>query len=257
MRRELRLAGSFLPAEIRSTSSAGLDVKAMEEAQVEFLANIGSGVICDRATPGDIVVPPLNAAGVTLTNWYTRPTVGDSIFLYNEGLLKGAEDDSWERRAIASMSFSAACPGAPYTNPLLDAGKWRYRITVTDGVLPDSVKLGAVVRFSRPVRYRLYQGTTGSWFMGYQDYINGSWTSIDAVSGPYRPFLAGDNTPSGLQFRYYDSLGARLISTSDKSRLSRIDVFLRTNAGLAAVTERRPNEIRDSVMMRIGLRNFK
>jgi hypothetical protein len=36
-----------------------------------------------------------------------------------------------------------------------------------------------------------------------------------------------------------------------------MDIYLRTNAGLAAVTERRPNDLRDSVMMRIAVRNFK
>ena len=258
MQRELRLVGSFIPSEIRSASSAGLDIKKMNEDEVEFLATFGSGMICSRPNPVVFVIPPLLTAGITLTNWYTQPVVGDSVFLYDDALLKGAEDDRWERRQIAAISSTVFdCPGAPFTDPVLDAGKLRWRITVVGGPLPAAVTNGAVVRFARPVRYRLFQGTSRKWFMGYQDYSNGSWAAIDAVGGPFRPFVSGDNNPSGLQFRYFDSLGVRLDNTSDKSRLSRIDVFLRTNAGLAAVTERRPNDVRDSVMMRIGLRNFK
>lgn len=256
MQRELRLAGSFIPAEMRSASSAGLDVQTMEEGELQFNANIGSAIICAKPTNISIVIPPLNASKITLTNWYTQPVAGDSVFLYDEGLLMGSEDDAWVRRTIANIATSAACPGAPYTEPA-DAGQPRYDIQLAGGVLPDSVKLGAVVRFSRPVRYKLYQGSGTDWYMGYQENVNGTWSTIDAVGGPFRSFQAGDALPSGLQFRYFDSTGVRLSPADSMSRLSRVDVYLRTNAGLAAVTERRPNDVRDSVMMRVGLRNFK
>lgn len=259
MQRELRLTGSFLPAEMRSASSAGLDVKSMQEDAVVFLANIGSGIVCDRSGVAQIILPPLNTAHVTTTNWYTQPVAGDSLFIYDEGMLKGSEDDAWVRRSIVSIGNSNACPGAPSTDAALDAGKPRWHVNVSGGALPDSVKTGAVVRFARPVRYQLYQSpsVTRDWYVGFQEYVNGSWSAIDAVGGPFRPFQSGDANPSGLQFRYYDSLGVRLYPADNPSRLSRIDVFLRTNAGLAAVTERRPNDLRDSVLMRVGLRNFK
>lgn len=257
MQRELRLTGSFLPAEMRSASSAGLDVQVMDEGELQFNANIGSTIVCEKPTSTRIVIPPLNTAGIILTNWYTQPVTGDSVFLYDEGAMMGSEDDAWVRRSVASIATSASCAGAPYTHATQDAGKQRYEIQLAGGNLPDSVKLGAVVRFSRPVRYKLYQGSGTDWYMGYQESINGTWSTIDAVGGPFRAFQSGDANPSGLQFRYFDSTGVRLNSASDKSRLSRVDVYLRTNAGLAAVTERRPNDVRDSVMMRVGLRNFK
>jgi len=179
------------------------------------------------------------------------------MFLYSDSLLKGAEDDVWERREVANITTSAQCPGAPFTDPILDAGKPRWMIGVGGAGVPDSVRIGAVVRFARPVRYSLYQEASGKWYVGYQEYLNGSWTQAEAVGGPYDRFQAGDYLPSGLQFRYYDSLGTRLTNVADRLSVSRIDVYLRTNAGLAAVTERRPNELRDSVMMRIAIRNFK
>jgi prepilin-type N-terminal cleavage/methylation domain-containing protein len=256
MQREMRLATGLLPTELRSTSSAGSDILEMEENKVTFLANIGSSIICQKVGNTHFVIPPLNTAIITTTNWYTAPQPGDSVFLLDDGLLKGAEDDTWARRAIQSWATSTQCAGAPYTDAALDAGKTRYLIGI-NGVIPDSVRIGAVVRFARPVRYSIYAAPSGSWYLGYEELVNGSWSSVEPVGGPFRPFLAGDANPSGMQLRYYDSLGVRLTSAVDRQRVSRIDVFLRTQAGLAAVTERRPNNLRDSVMMRIAVRNFK
>lgn len=258
MQREIRLTSSMLPAELRSLSSAGADVIEMDEDKVTFLANIGSGIICEKQGNTHVVLPPLNTAGITTTNWYSQPVNGDTVFLYSDSLLKGAEDDVWERRDVSSVQQDLTrCPGAPYTDPSLDAGKYRWKIGVGGLGTPDSVRVGAVVRFARPVRYSLYQAPSGKWYLGYQEYISGSWTQVEAVGGPYNRFMAGDVNPSGLQFRYYDSLGTRLTTIADRLRVSRIDVYLRTNAGVASVTERAPNTLQDSVMMRIAVRNFK
>jgi prepilin-type N-terminal cleavage/methylation domain-containing protein len=257
MQREIRLTSSYLPSEIRALSSAGGDVMEMDEDEFEFLANIGSGVVCDKVSNTHVILPPLNTAGITLTNWYSQPVVGDSVFLYDDSVSSGAEDDVWERRAVSQVQPNASdCAGAPFTDPALDAGKDRWRVGIA-GNVPDSVRKGSVVRFARPVRYRIFQAPSNKWYLGYQQYRAGSWSAIEAVGGPFRAFQSGDGNPSGLQFRYFDSLGVRLDDSDDPSRLSRIDVYLRTNAGLAAVTERRPNDLRDSVMMRIAVRNFK
>ncbi|MGH7695571.1 MAG: PilW family protein [Gemmatimonadaceae bacterium] len=258
MQREIRLTSSMLPAELRSMSSSGADILGMGEDEVTFLANIGSGIICGKVGNTHIMLTPLNTANITTTNWYSQPVTGDTVFMYSDSLLKGAEDDVWERRDVANFTWNQTdCPGAPYTDPVLDAGKWRYRVGVGGLGVPDSVRLGAVVRFARPVRYSIYQETSGKWYIGYQEYIGGAWTTKEPVGGPYRRFIAGDANPSGLQFRYYDSLGTRLTSTTQALDVARIDVFLRADGGLAAVTERRPRTLQDSVMMRIAVRNFK
>lgn len=261
MQRELRMVGSSLPAEMRSTSSAGDDITDIQEGEITFNANIGSGIICDFAGGSHILLPPLQAAQLTLTNWYTQPANGDSIFIYDDGPLSGSEDDAWLRRQVTSVDTrpDTDCPGAPYADPVGDAGKWRWRIGIGGAPLPATVTAGTVVRFGRPTRYKLYQGSSGSWFMGYQEFTTSGWSAIEPVGGPFRPFLAGDANPSGMQLRYYDSLGVRITANSaaDRQRVSRVDVFLRTNAGTAAVTERRPSEVRDSLMMRVAIRNFK
>ena len=257
MQRELRLTSSMLPADLRSMSSSGADVLEMAEDKVAFLATIGSGIVCAKVGNTHVIIPPLNTAALTTTNWYSQPMNGDTIFMYNDSLGKGSDDDVWTRRPVANITTSAACPGGPYTDPTADAGKPRWMIGVGGLGIPDSVRIGAVVRFARPVRYQIYQAPSGKWYVGYQEYVNGGWTAIEAVGGPYNRFQPGDVLPTGLQFRYFDSLGTRLTSFAQRLDVARIDVYLRTSAGLASVTERRPNTLKDSVMMRIAVRNFK
>jgi hypothetical protein len=60
-----------------------------------------------------------------------------------------------------------------------------------------------------------------------------------------------------LQFRYYDSLGVRVNNMANQKDVARVDVFLRTNAGASAITERKGNALQDSVLMRVAIRNFK
>ncbi|WP_163120671.1 hypothetical protein, partial [Acinetobacter pittii] len=74
------------------------------------------------------------------TSWYTPPLVGDSVFAFNEGMLRGAEDDAWVGARITSITPAVTyCPLSVFTDAILDATKPRYRITVSPA-LPDSVK---------------------------------------------------------------------------------------------------------------------
>lgn len=257
-KRELRLGATVLPSELRSISTSGGDVLTMSESEIAMRSYIGSSIICARTT-NQIWVPPTNLARHTLTSYVSQPGVGDTVFIYNENILRGSEDDLWEMRTITDTDLSTtACPGAPYTDAALDppATKPRRRFTLSAN-LPDSVKVGAVVRFTRPVRYKIYQETSGNWYLGLQQYSSGSWGSASPLAGPYRAFQSGDANPSGLQFRYYDSLGVRITNMALRTSVSRVDVFLRTNAGVSAIRERNGNSLRDSVLMRVAIRNFK
>jgi prepilin-type N-terminal cleavage/methylation domain-containing protein len=257
-KRELRLGATVLPAELRSISSSGGDVLVMSESEITMRAYIGSSIVCERTAAGDrFWVPPTDLAHQTLTTFVSRPEVGDTIFVFNENDLRGAEDDQWEKRVIASLDNSlAGCAGAPFTDPAFDVGKARIRYHMNTA-LPDSVKTGAVVRFSRPVRYKIYQESSGTWYLGRQEYRSGAWQSLSPLAGPYRPFASGDANPSGLQFRYFDTLGVRITNMAQTSSVARVDVYLRTNAGVSAITERQGNTLRDSVLMRVGIRNYR
>jgi hypothetical protein len=230
----------------------------MSDGEIEMRAYTGSSIICAK-NGNQIWLPPTNLARHTLTTFGTTPAVGDTIFLYNENILKGAEDDLWEMRTITAVATSStACPGAPYMDAALDppATKPRYLYTL-DATPADSVKVGAVVRFTRPYRYKIYQESSNNWYLGVQTYSGGSWGSASAIAGPFRQFSTGDNGTTGLQFRYYDSLGVRITNMANRTAVSRVDVFLRTNAGISAITERGGASLRDSVLMRVAIRNFK
>jgi prepilin-type N-terminal cleavage/methylation domain-containing protein len=258
-RRELRLGASVLPAELRSISTSGGDIISMSDSSITMFAYIGSSVICAR-TATTITLPPHNLVHHKLTSFVVQPQQGDSVFLFDEGLLAGSEDDSWQRLGIsaAPATSATACPGAPYTDPLLDLPVTKPRLVYTlgPGNIADSVRVGAVVRFGRRVRYLIYQGSSGS-FLGLQENNAGSWAALQAMAGPYRPYVAGDGNPSGLQFRYYDTLGTRITDFTQTTRVGRVDVFLRTNAGRSAITERKGALLRDSVVMRVAVRNSK
>jgi hypothetical protein len=229
----------------------------MSESEMLMRAYIGSSIICEQPAMDEIWVPPINLTHHKLTSFIVRPQIGDSVFLFNENNLKGAQDDQWEVRGIiATDSDPGHCIGAPFTDVALDASARRIWFKL-DAAVPDSVKVGAVVRFSRPVKYKIYQEASGSWYLGLQEHLAGSWGSYSPMAGPYRPFASGDNGTTGLQFRYYDSLGVRVTNMANQTAVSRVDVFLRTDAGVSAIKERNGNTLRDSVLMRVAIRNFK
>lgn len=264
MRRELRMSGMLMTQDIRSISSSGGDVLEMSQQRAGFNGTYGSSIVCNKGPSALYILPP-GLAHHELTSWTSFPEIGDTIYVYNDSLLAGAEDDVWQKLAIADIDKNmAACPGAPFADATLDAAalKPRYKVTVAypagSTQIGDSVKVGAVIRFTRPMRYELFQSTgSGNWYLGYSESKRGTWSAPEPVAGPFRPFVAGDSTTSGLQFRYYDSLGTRLTSIAQKLRLSRIDVYTRAEGGASAVTERKGALMTDSTLYRIGLRNFK
>ena len=261
-KRELRLGASVLPAELRSISSSGGDIIAMSESEMTMRSYTGSGVVCARTTGllNDLItLPPTNLAKHTLTTFMSAPQVGDTVFIYNEGTDRGQVDDTWDKFAItAAATSTTACPGAPYTDPVLDLPTTKPRLVYTlDGALSANVQVGSVIRFSRPLRYKIYQEASGSWYLGFQNYAGGSWGTASAIAGPYRSFAAGDNGTTGLQFRFYDTLGVRITTMTNTVRVARADVYLRTNAGTSAIKERNGATLRDSVLMRVAIRNFK
>ena len=260
-KRELRLGATVLPSELRSISSSGGDIMAMSEGELTMRAYTGTSVICAISGGRDqIWLPPTNLAKHTLTTYVSssaKPQEGDTIFVFDEGTQTGSQDDAWVKRVIDGADYAASdCTGAPYTDPVLDATKKRIRYHL-DVALPATVTLGAVVRFTRPVSYRIYQEASGSWYLGIQEYLGGSWGTTAPLAGPYRPFASGDASKSGLQFRFYDSLGVRITNMLEGSRVARMDIFLRTNGGRSAITERKGADLQDSVLMRVALRNFK
>lgn len=254
VRRELRTALSLLPSELRSISSSGGDIRTFDNNSITFRSVLGIGVVCAR-TATSIDIPPTNMARNALSGWYSDPTVGDTIWAFNDSLSRGAEDDVWTPLRITAVSASTTyCPGSAFTDATLDVNKNRYRFTVTPN-LPDSVVVGAAIRFTRSTKYELQQqGTTARYYLARSEYKAGAWTQAVWVSGPYAA-PSGLGT-SGIRLAMFDSTGAAVTNVAQSRSISRIDLRLRAtglnSSGTFGVTNTTNT---DSVLFRIALRN--
>lgn len=252
MRRELRTALSLVPSDLRGVSSSGGDLLDFNAASVTFRNTLGASIVCAKPNNTTLDLPPLNMARHTLTTWYTQPQVGDSIFAFNEGMLRGAEDDSWTALRITTIAPNTAlCPASPFIDALLDAGKQRWRVTVTPAI-PDSVKIGAGVRFARSTRYTLTSSATARHYLSRAEYVAGAWTAPVPVSGPYETPVG---SAGGIRFRFFDSTGVEVNSAINAKSVSRIDVLLRTKGATTPAGGSAGADTKDSLKLRIALRN--
>ncbi len=276
-RSQLRQAATLLPFDLRGISSTGKDIVKIDPTKIGVVVNFGSAIICDRiaSSANQFDIPPLDAAENVYTTWTRKPTAGDSVFIFDENVKRGAEDDRWLRFSIEQMvdSLTTYCPTGTgptgiYTTTA-DATKRRHRIkvklpgTLMDGTpvaaIPTTVVTGAAVRFEHPQEYSLYKPsgeTEGRWYLGMTDWKNGAWTTVAPVSGPYR---AGDGTAaaSGLQFRYFTDTGTELSATSNPALVARIDMMVRTRGTDTrnVISQGAAGVFDDSLAARVAIRN--
>jgi hypothetical protein len=88
-----------------------------------------------------------------------------------------------------------------------------------------SAAIGAPVRVTRPLRYSLYRGGDGAWYLGEKDWstASGRFNTIQPVSGPFLSAAAG-----GLTFAYLDSAGASIAApVVDPTSIAAIRITLR------------------------------
>ena len=252
LRRELRTAMTTLPADLRGISSVSGDISSFDATQITFRATLGAAVICAKPDVFTIDVPPLNTARTTLTSWYTAPVAGDTVFAFRADSM-GAGGDRWSVHRITGVSSSAAlCPASPFTDAALDAGKLRWSFTVTPA-LPDSVKVGAAVRFSRSARFSMTAAASGRNYLSRAEYVNGVWTSAIPIAGPFlAPIATGTG---GIRLAMYDSTGAVVATGGNAQSISRIDIILRGQGVASSGTVAGKSIAKDSIALRIALRN--
>ena len=252
VRRELRTAMSTVPGDLRSISSVGGDVLSFGTTQITFRSTFGVSVVCNKPNPSTIDIPPLNMARTTLTAWASQPTVGDTIYAFRSDSM-GAGGDSWTAHRISAVSSDATlCPGSAFVDAALDAGKLRWRFTVTP-VIADSVKVGAAIRFTRPTKYELTQGSSDKWYLARSELTGGAWTAVTPMAGPFlEPSSSGSG---GLRFAMYDSLGAVVASGGNAMSISRIDLTFRAQGASSSGAVGGSSSTKDSLAFRIALRN--
>jgi hypothetical protein len=257
VQRDLRMGLSLLPMDLRAASRTGGDFTALLDTAVQVRSTVGTSMICALPAANQIDLPPEQLARNALTSWYARPQVGDTILLYNDVVSAGPEDDTWTTARITSFvaAPAAACAGPPFTDPVLDppASKPRWRVTL-DIAVPAGVRVGAPVRFLRSVRYSLYRAAAGTdgWYLGYREYLGGAWSAPEPIAGPFTEYTSG---AAGIAFAYFDSLGVRLPTPAAANRVARVDLTMRARTLVRNGGRADSVVARDSVAVRVALRN--
>jgi prepilin-type N-terminal cleavage/methylation domain-containing protein len=250
VRRELRTALSTMPTELRGVSSVGGDISAFSSSSISFRSIIGMSFVCERSSSTTIDVPPVNTSRTTTSNWVVLPSSGDTVFALRHDSL-GVKGDFWSAHRITGVSAGAGmCLTSVYTDVLLDAGKSRYRFTVTPA-LPDSVVAGSALRFTRSARYELARQASGRWYLQRSEVQGGLWTQGIIVGGPFvAPQPSG---ASGFALSYFDSTGAALAVGGNSRRIARIDLALRAQG--QGGSDPSATMVTDSVKLSVAMRN--
>jgi prepilin-type N-terminal cleavage/methylation domain-containing protein len=254
-RSNVRQGIAVFQSDLRAMNPA-LDVYAgyMMPTSLDFREPRGNSVVCafDKVTPNVIVVPPpVPSTGAVLTSWLQAPELGDSVLVYDP---KGHAWVSvgYEVTGTAPTEGSGTCTG------VAPAADWArgWKITLKSLVkpnLPDSLAVGASVRFYRRARYELKQAADDEWYLAFSDCNATRATPCSEPTPIAGPYLAADNDPPGLQLQYFDAAGN---ATTTPSALRRIDITLRSQGSTPVDMEGRTKGFyRDSLKTSLALRN--
>ena len=249
LQQNIRAAATILPAEFRVLNASDGDILSMTADSITIRAMRLFAVACD--TPILTLNGPLNGKTVTLRNSMTYGsrmlTIGDSIFLYYEGVPGNRNDDGWVRGRVTAVPVAANCKGP---EPLAQ-GKPGMLLTFDLGafVAPQQNKPG-VIPMGAPVwgyeidTYMRYLATDGNWYLG-QRIGNGT---VQPLVGP---LLAAN----GMTLSYYDAAGA---VTAVPANVAQIEIRVRglTAQPVRLVDGTQARQV-DSVVTRVALRNNK
>ena len=278
-RSQLRQATAVLPVDLRSLSSIGDDILAARDSSIEFMVNVGTGVVCEVVdNKNQVALPPDTlASGQDITSWfaYAEPDPKDedvaySVYIYDDSVTLGNEDDYWKKYDLVDIHHDASKCTAQYTS-IADVGKPRPILEVADpdgktdpvngGALSQYIGVGAPVRVVRRVKYSLYKASDGKWYLGFARFLKSTmaYETPSPVSGPYDPYASSG---SGVRFRYYDVDGTEIPSDADQTtreKIARVDLIVRArtsaNVRAAGIQNGADQQYRDSLAVSVMLRN--
>ena len=151
-----------------------------------------------------------------------------------------------------SALVAGSCP--PASGYTATSAEGAAAQTITFGTaLNANVLTGAVVRFYRRAKYKLYQPAgSGAWYLGYMDCPGGVCGTMEPVAGPYLAYSAtAANT--GLLFVYRDATGS---ITTTPSQVARIDIIAKAQTEKPIRMPGRPEAYySDSLVVTVALRN--
>lgn len=240
---ELRHASAVLAAALRPL--AARDLVAWSDTTIEFVATVGTGIVCDGIGPRDRV--QLLAAGATdpaRTHTHTPPQLGDEITVFLPPADTSFTPTPYNAR-VRSVAGSNGCAASPLidSSPDLAASTLTVRLYNT---LPANAVAGTPARITRHVRFTLYRSGTG-WFLGRQERDNSGWDITQPVAGPLQSPLA-----LGLLVQVRDRYNTPLVTGDSGAAVVRIE--LRAPARVVPRGRTGRTTIIDSTAIELALR---
>ena len=254
-RASLRDATEILPAELRALSPAGGDVLTFSDSALEIRTTIGAALACAVAPDGSAIdLAPVSALRArALAAFGTSPQPRDLALVYDLGVPDDSTDDRWIAREVAAIaSVAGLCAASRFVDTDRSAlTGLRLRLGPA-AAFPTSVGAGAYVHVVRRVRYRLYRGATGDWYLGYSEWDGATYGVVQPASGPFAAYSTRAAT-TGLLLRYFDVNGAELAAPDEASRIVRVEVSARA-AGDSGMSDVSPG-VGDAQAVTIRMRN--
>lgn len=223
--------------EGQQTVRAGLDVLFSELRELSTDGDIlgfGSDSLRVRVMRRFGLVCAVNLAGSTIDvvkvgQWFEE---NEAVAVFAENALNNVNDDAWLSGSITARDTTQSCSGRP-------AQRLTVAVVATAALAspPDSVRVGAPVRSREVYTYGLYT-IDGEAYLARRE----PGLAPQPLVGPLRP-------NDGLQFAYYDTLGAVATTAAD---IAQVQVTLRT---LSQVTGPDGRLMADSISTRIYARN--
>ncbi|MEO7648140.1 MAG: prepilin-type N-terminal cleavage/methylation domain-containing protein [Gemmatimonadaceae bacterium] len=247
-RSQIRQAAGIIPSDLRGVSTIGGDILAISDTSMIFWATIGQAVAC-TATPGAVTIdiPPLKLANNnTLASFTMTPGLGDTVWVYHDGLTEAASDDQWKAYGIAGPPVTSVLPCLQLTGAA-DATAARYSFPLS-AALGANLSIGTPLRFVRRTRYTLYKAQDNSWYLGY--------CSPDCIGNPQPiagPFLPAGGGTAGVSFSYQNAAGAITAVPADVAQVS-IVVRGRTQ-GVVDMGGYKNTYVGDSLRFSVAIRN--
>lgn len=213
---ELSATRAILPLDLRSLSPADGDIRAGEarDSSLEMRSAVANGVVCG-ITAGAVLLAPFRPPGGRSVSWSAQP--GDTLWVLADS------DSTWRATTITDVRPTrATCPSliSEASGSVFDLG---HLATLRLG---DSLPLAAgnPIRVTRPIRYSLYRGGDGLWYLGVRSWNSAisQFNGVQPLSGPYAP-----PSPTGSRIEYFDADGNRIASGAwDTRRIARTEWVL-------------------------------
>ncbi len=233
----VRAVAQLLPSELREVDAVAGDILAMGSDSIRIRALRNTYFVCapPSVASGKIIVRNSQVFGYRSVD----PT-RDRVLVFREGNPNIMADDQWVDLTILNANTSGSCT---------DGSGAGTNMNLSGSVSQlDSVTVGSPVRTYEELTYRLYVDSAGVGWLGVENYVNGSWTSVAAVAGPL-------NSVGGIALTYYDSTGA---ATATATNVAQIQLLVRgMSAAPIQIQGRRANlqKYQDSMTVRVALRN--